>query len=74
MLTYRRTNSLDVVGYIDASFKGCVDDEKSTIGHIFVMERGAASWSSANQSVTTSSTMEAEYVACYEATCHATCL
>ena len=38
MLTYRRTNSLDVVGYSDADFKGCVDDKKSTTRYIFVME------------------------------------
>ena len=37
MFTYRRTNSLDVVGYSDADFKGCVDDKKSTTGYIFVM-------------------------------------
>ena len=36
MLTYRRTNSLDVVGYSDAYFKGCVDDKKSTTGYIYI--------------------------------------
>ena len=41
MLTYQRTNSLDVVGYSDVGFKGCVDDKKSTIGYIFVMVGGA---------------------------------
>ena len=43
MLTYRRTNSLDVVGYSDADFKGCVDDKKSTTTYIFVMAEGAVS-------------------------------
>ena len=71
MLTYRHTNSLDVVGYSDADFKGCVDDKKSTTEYIFVMVRGVVSWQSAKQSMTTSSTMEAEYVVCYEVTCHA---
>ena len=70
MLTYRRTNFLDVVGYSDAYFKGCVDDKKSTIRYIFFMLGGTVSWRSANQSMTASSTMEAEYVACYEATHH----
>ena len=70
MLTYRCTNSLDVVGYSYVDFKGCVDDKKSTIGYIFVMERGVVSWQSAKQYVTASSTMEAKYVACYEATRH----
>ena len=43
MLAYRRTNSLDVDGYSDTNFKGCVDDKKSTIGYIFVMIGGAVS-------------------------------
>ena len=43
MLTYQRTNSLDVVGYSDVDFKGCVDDKKSTIAYIFVMARGVVS-------------------------------
>ncbi|RVW61973.1 Retrovirus-related Pol polyprotein from transposon TNT 1-94 [Vitis vinifera] len=28
MLTYRRTNILDVVGFYDADFAGCIDDKK----------------------------------------------
>ena len=39
--------------------------------YIFMMAEGAASWESVKQTLTTSSIMEAEYVACYEATCHA---
>ena len=71
MLAYRHANSLDVVGYSDANFKGYVDDKKSTTRYIFLMVRGAVSWWSAKQSMTTSSIMEAEYMACYEATRHA---
>ena len=47
MLTYRCTNSLDIVGYNDADYKGCVDDKKSIIGYIFVMAEGVVSWRSA---------------------------
>ena len=71
VLTYRRTNTLDIVGFSDADYAGCVDDKKSTSGYIFVMAGGAVSWKSVKQTLTASSTMEAEYVACYEATCHA---
>ncbi|WKA01571.1 hypothetical protein VitviT2T_019846 [Vitis vinifera] len=71
MLTYQRTNILDVVGFCDVDFVGCIDDKKSTTGYIFVMAGGAVSWKSVKQTLTTSSTMEAEYVACYEAWCHA---
>ena len=48
-----------------------MNDKKSTFGYIFMMAEGTVSWKSVKQTLTTSSTMEAEYVACYEATCHA---
>ena len=35
-----------------------------------MMDEGAVLWKSVKQALTTSSTMEAEYVACYEVTCH----
>ncbi|RVW12605.1 Retrovirus-related Pol polyprotein from transposon TNT 1-94 [Vitis vinifera] len=71
MLTYQRTSLLDVVGFCDADFAGCIDDKKSTTGYIFMMAGGAVSWKSVKQTLTASSTMEAEYVTCYEACCHA---
>ncbi|WKA01867.1 hypothetical protein VitviT2T_020119 [Vitis vinifera] len=71
MLTYQGTSLLDVVGFCDADFTGCLDDKKSTTGYIFMMAGGAVSWKSVKQTLTASSTMEAEYVACYEACCHA---
>ncbi|RVW14074.1 Retrovirus-related Pol polyprotein from transposon TNT 1-94 [Vitis vinifera] len=71
MLTYQRTSLLDVVGFCDADFAGCIDDKKSTTGYIFMMAGGAVSWKSVKQTLTASSTMEVEYVACYEACCHA---
>ena len=43
ILTYQRTNSLDIVGYTNANFKGYVDNKKSTIGYIFVMAGGVVS-------------------------------
>ena len=48
-----------------------MDNKKSTIEYIFVMAERVVSWWSAKQSVIPSSTMEAEYVACYEATRYA---
>ncbi|XP_050896213.1 secreted RxLR effector protein 161-like [Lathyrus oleraceus] len=55
MLTYRRSNQLEVVGYLDSGFVGCVDSRKSTFGYV-------------EQFIITTSNMEAEYVACFEAT------
>ena len=73
MLTYRCTNTLEVIGFSDFDYAGCVDDKKSTSGYIFMMVEGAVSWKSVNQTLTTSSNMKAEYVACYEATCQYGC-
>jgi len=36
-----------------------------------MMAEGAISWKSVKQTLTATSTVEAEYVACYEATCQA---
>ena len=49
----------------------CEDDKKCTFAYIFMMNEGAVSWKSVKQTLTTSSIVKAEYVACYEATCHA---
>ena len=71
MLTYRRTDTLEVVGFSDSDYAGYIDDKKSTFDYIFMMAKRAISWKSVKQTLTVSSTMEAEYVACYEATCYA---
>ena len=74
MLTYKRSDNLEVLGYLDADFAGCVDTKKSTSGYIFTLTGGAISWKSSKQTVTASSTMQEEFVACYEATGQATWL
>ena len=71
MLTYRKTNNLEIIGYFDFDYAGCKDTKKSTSSYIFMLSNGPISWESHKQSLIASSTMEAEYVACYEATCHA---
>ena len=70
MLMYRRTNNLEVIGYSDSHFVGCVDPRKSTSRYIFMMAGGAVSWRSAKQTLIATSTMEAEFVSCFEATLH----
>ena len=72
MLTYIRSNSLHIEGYTDSNYAG--DDRKSTLGYIFTLAGGAISWKSSKQTVTTSSTMYAEFVACYEAIGQVNCL
>ena len=43
MLTYKRSDNLDVIGYSDVDFEGCVDTKKSTSGYIFTLAGGAMS-------------------------------
>jgi hypothetical protein len=43
MLTYRRSDKLEFVGYTDADFAGCVDSRKSTSGYIHMLGGGAIS-------------------------------
>ncbi|RVW75445.1 Retrovirus-related Pol polyprotein from transposon TNT 1-94 [Vitis vinifera] len=66
MLTYRRLDKLEFIGYSDSDFAGCQDSRRSTSGYIYLLAGGAISWRSAKQTLVTS-TMEAEFVACYEA-------
>jgi hypothetical protein len=68
MLTYRRSDFLEIKGYSDADYAGDKDDRKSTKGYVFTLAGGAISWRSCKQSIVASSTMYAEFIACFEAT------
>jgi hypothetical protein len=67
MLTYERSDSLEIAGYSDLNFVGFLDTDRSTSGYVFKLTGGTISWSSSKQTVMTSSTMYAEFIACYEA-------
>ncbi|RYE15359.1 MAG: Ty1/Copia family ribonuclease HI [Sphingobacteriaceae bacterium] len=67
---FRRTDELEVVGYSDADYAGCIDSRKSTSGYVFMLAGGAVSWRSTKQTLVATSTMEAEFVSCFEATSH----
>nr|KYP42478.1 Retrovirus-related Pol polyprotein from transposon TNT 1-94 [Cajanus cajan] len=70
MLIYRRLDQLEIVGYTNSNFVGCQDNMKSTSGYIYMLAKGAISWKSVKQSLIASSTMVAEFIACYEASNH----
>ena len=70
MLTYRRSDSLEIFGYSDSDFAGCQDSKRSTSGYVFMLAGGVISWRSAKQTLIASSTMAAEFIACYEASNH----
>ena len=70
MLTYRRSDRLEIIGYTDSDFAGCQDSKRSTSGYVYMLAGGAISWRSAKQTLIASSTMAAEFIACYEASNH----
>ena len=43
---YRQIDSLEVVGYVNSDFGGCVDSWKSTLSYIFMLTSGALYWKS----------------------------
>jgi hypothetical protein len=57
MLTYERSDSLEIVGYSNSNFAGYLDIDRSTSGYVFKVAGGAISWSSSKQTIMTSSTM-----------------
>jgi hypothetical protein len=57
-----------VRGWSDADWAGDVDGRRSTSGYVFTYGGGAITWSSRRQASVAVSTMEAEYMALYEAT------
>ena len=70
MLTYRRSDSLEISGYSDSDFAGCQDSKRSTSGYVFMLAGGVISRRSAKQTLIASLTMAAEFIACYEASNH----
>ena len=67
MLTYRKSDQLEIIGYSDSDFAGCQDSRRYTLGYIYMLAGGAISWRSAKQTLVALSTMTTEFVACYEA-------
>nr|CAN79647.1 hypothetical protein VITISV_031352 [Vitis vinifera] len=70
MLMYRRTDNLEVIGYFDSDYAGCIDSRKSTTGYVFMLAGGAVFWRSAKQTLIATSTMEAKFLSCFEASSH----
>ena len=41
MLTYKRSNHLEVIGYSDLDYAGCADSKRYTFDYMFLFARGA---------------------------------
>ncbi|XP_047964684.1 secreted RxLR effector protein 161-like [Salvia hispanica] len=59
MLTYRKSDQLEIIGYSDSDFVGCQGSRRSTSGYVFMLAGGAISWKSVKQTLIVTSTMEA---------------
>jgi hypothetical protein len=66
MLTYKRIDNLEVIGYSDADYAGYTNSQRSTSGYVFTFVSGVISWRSCKQTFMTSSVIYAEFIACYE--------
>ena len=58
-----RDTNINVVGFSDADWVGCVDDRKSTSGGCFFIGNNLVAWHSKKQTSTSLSIAEAEYIA-----------
>ena len=63
---YKRSDYLEVIGYYNSDFAGCVDSQKPASGYIFMLASGAISWKSVKQTLVTTFTMEAEFISCIQ--------
>ena len=70
MLTYKRSDQLEIIGYSDSDFIGCQDSWKSTSGYIYLLVIGAISWKNAKQTLIAFSTMAVKFIACNGASNH----
>ena len=61
---------MEVIDYSDSEFVDCVNWPKSTSGYIFILADGAMSWRNSKQTLVTTSTMEVEFISCFEDTSH----
>ena len=66
-LTYWRSDHLEIIGYSDSDFDGCIDSRRSTSKYVFMLAKGVVSWNSVKKSLIATSTMEGEFITCYEA-------
>jgi hypothetical protein len=67
MLTYQRSDRLEIIAYTDFDFARCQDSKKSTTCYIFMLVGGTVSWKSAKQSLIVTSTMEVVFVSYFQA-------
>nr|GEV91581.1 hypothetical protein [Tanacetum cinerariifolium] len=64
---FQQNLELRVSCFTDAGYLTDADDLKSQTGYVFVLNGGAVDWKSAKQSIFTTSSVEAKYIATFDA-------
>jgi histone deacetylase 1/2 len=67
-ITFSKTSSTFLSGFLDADWAGCIDDRRSTSGFAIFVGSNLVSWSSRKQATVSRSSTEAEYKALANAT------
>lgn len=70
VLTYQKSDNLEIIGYSYSDFTGCPDSRRSTSGYIFLLAEGVVFQKSFKQTLMAPSTMAIEFVACFETLNH----
>ncbi|XP_062089502.1 secreted RxLR effector protein 161-like [Humulus lupulus] len=47
MLTYRKSENFEIIGYSDSDLASCQDSKRFTSSDVYMLSRGAISWRSA---------------------------
>jgi hypothetical protein len=68
-MLFSRDSELQLVGYSDADWAGCMDTRKSISGYCFFIGKSLISWRAKKQATVSRSSSEAEYRALSSATC-----
>ena len=66
-LRYKHSIAWELIGYSDSSHNVDEDDDKSTAGHVFYLDKNPITWSSQKQEIVALSSCGAEFMAATEA-------
>ena len=70
-ILYKLGTKQNLFGFFDSDYAGHLEDRKSILGFVFMMNSRAMSWSSKKQKIVTLSSIEVEFIATASSLCQA---